>query len=67
MSGHGSRYYNAKSGLRVKLNKSMQQTEVFAQLFEGYATGGKVWDNILEHYPNQAKVFEKTMKEVINE
>ncbi len=67
MSGHGSRYYNAKSGLRVKHNKSKQQTEVFAQLFEGYATGGKVWDNILEHYPNQAKVFEKTIKEVINE
>ena len=66
MQGHGSRYYNAKSGKGKANNKSNQQTEVFAQLFEAYSNGGRKWDNVLEHYPNQAKVFENVIKEFIN-
>ena len=56
MSGHGVKYYKSTEN---------KMAETFAQLFEGYTNGGKTWDNILEHYPNQAKLFEEIINEAI--
>ena len=56
MSGHGVKYYKSTEN---------KMAETFAQLFEGYTNGGKPWDNILEHYPNQAKLFEEIINEAI--
>ena len=62
MPGHGSRYYNAKSGVRKKHNKSKQQSEIFAQLFEAWASNGESWKEALEFFPNQSKELERIMK-----
>jgi hypothetical protein len=54
--GHGKKYYRTAQ---------KRQAELFANLFEGYATRGKVWDEINENFPALVEVFEKTMDEVI--
>lgn len=55
--GHGKKYYRTTQ---------KRQAELFANLFEGYATRGNVWDEINENFPNLVEVFEKTMNEVIS-
>ena len=42
-----------------------RQAEHFANLFEGYATGGDVWKNITEHFPELSELFVTVMKETI--
>lgn len=64
MSGHGARYYNSKGKKKVA-NKSNQQAEVFAQMFEAWSVNGRAWKEVLEFYPNQAKAFEAAIKEVL--
>ena len=54
--GHGKKYYRTTQ---------KRQAELFANLFEGYATRGKVWDEINENFPALVEIFEKTMDEVI--
>ena len=62
MAGHGSKYYNSKGASGKINNKSNQQTEVFAQLFEAWANNSNAWKDAIEFYPNQSKIFEETMK-----
>ena len=56
MHGHGVKYYKSTEN---------KMAETFAQLFEGYANGGKTWENIVEHYPNQSKLFEEIINDSI--
>jgi len=65
MSGHGAKYYNAKSKLKKVSNQTNRQTEVFAQLFEAWSRQSRAWKEALKFYPNQAKVFEGAIKEIL--
>jgi hypothetical protein len=52
--GHGRKYYR---------RRQKKQAEIFAILFEGYATGGDVWRNLEEYYPALTELFENVMKQ----
>ncbi|MDX8382713.1 MAG: phage minor head protein, partial [Ghiorsea sp.] len=65
MAGHGSRYYNAKSGRSAKQNVSRRQAEVFANTFQAYAENSSAWDELVYFFPNQAAAFEKHIEEVL--
>jgi hypothetical protein len=52
--GHGSDYYRTTQ---------KRQAELFANLFEGWGTGGKVWSEITDNFPNLSGLFEEVMKE----
>jgi len=67
MPGHGARYYNRKGSKFKQINQTNRQAEVFANLFEAYSTGGNVWLNMTEHFPNQSKLFEQIMQDFIDE
>lgn len=54
--GHGKKYYST-------IEK--KQAEHFANLFEAYATGGDVWKNITEYFPNLSELFQSVMKNTI--
>ena len=54
--GHGRKYYKTTQ---------KQQAELFANLFEGYSTGGAVWKNITEHFPALSELFVTVMQETI--
>ena len=54
--GHGYPYYRTTQ---------KQQAELFANLFEGWGTGGKVWENLEENFPSLTKLFEEVMKEAL--
>jgi len=54
--GHGFDYYRTTQ---------KRQAELFANLFEGWGTGGKTWDALTENFPNLTKLFEEVMDEAL--
>lgn len=61
--GHGSSYYRLyKTDNWIKSAKS---TEIFANMFEGYSTGGKLWAEMQEYYPNISKLFAEIIENEI--
>jgi len=56
--GHGSRYYNARSHAK--------NAENFANLFQLYTEGGKIWKDTVEMFPDLTADFEKIMDDVIS-
>jgi hypothetical protein len=71
MVGHGAKYYNrkrisGKTAAQVReINKSLQQTETFAQMYQAWADDGEAWEEMQKFFPNQSKVFAETMKDYL--